>query len=167
MAGIFPVSAGAWGLTKTDSPDPVAPGDTITYTLNWQEVYPGSDQYYVTANLTEYLDQNLELVSASGSYLTDGNMIIWDLGMVGPLESGTHTLIARVKPGTPDGTVIHNAAMVFGYDGAGMDEWLWAYADTTVRTTHTTPKFPPVFLPAAMIIGMLGFVLLIQRAGKH
>ena len=110
MVGIFPVSAGAWGLIKTDSPDPVAPGDTITCTLNWQEVNPGSDLYYVTANLTEYPDQTLELVSASGSYLTDGIMIIWDLGMVGPPDSGAQTLIARVKPGTPDGTVIHNAA---------------------------------------------------------
>ena len=123
MVCIFPVSAGIWGLTKTDSPDPVSPGDTITYTLNWQEVSEGSDQYYVTANLTDYLDQNLELVSASGNYLIDGNMIIWELGMVGPLESGTHTLIARVKPGTPEGTVIHNEALVFGYDGAGIDEW--------------------------------------------
>jgi hypothetical protein len=43
----------------------------------------------------------------------------------------------------------------------------WAYTTITVVNQTAVPEFPSMFLPATMIIGFLGAVLLIQRTREH
>ena len=98
-------------LDKADSPDPVAKGGELTYTLSWG----------VTGNepadgvvLKDPLPFGTQFVSASdgGVYDPATRIITWDLGDKVPGDSGTVTLVVKVNLDFPNGLNIENRATI-------------------------------------------------------
>lgn len=152
-----------WFLEKTASPGSVTPGDLITYTITWTKIE--ENDMYILTNLTDTLDSNVEFVSASGSYHIDNGVVVWEpaeqiidsVDVTGDTLTmkGHFLLVVRVRPATPEGTVIHNSAMVGGFDGAEMWDWAAATADATVVKPIPTPEFPGIIVPCIAVLGML------------
>ncbi len=93
-------------LTKTVSPTgTIKPGDLMTYTLTVQNPLTVSLTGVV---LQDPLDRHLDFVSAEGGSFAAG-VVTWNVDTLAAGQTLTRTLIARVKAGTPDDTVISNA----------------------------------------------------------
>ena len=106
-------------LTKVGSANPVEAGNTITYTLAYEN--PGG----VAATnvvLTDQLAPELQFQSAShgGSHLSlpAGGTVTWDLGVLAPGDRGAVSVIAVVNPSAPGGTLIYNSANITSGEGA-------------------------------------------------
>jgi uncharacterized repeat protein (TIGR01451 family) len=103
------------GVTASDSPDPVSPGNNITYTIN---VTNGGPDTAVNAHMTAPLNGNLLFVSiatpAGWSCVkpTVGTNGIVDCQVASmPVSTGVFTLIAQVNPSllnSPGGTIGQN-----------------------------------------------------------
>src|SRR3989454_11761472 len=104
-------------ITKTDSPDPVAPGGTLTYTITVTNAGPNAA---VNVTMSDPLPSQTTFQSvaapAGWSCTTPG---VGTTGTVScttsPLASGataTFTLVVQVIPATADGTTISNTATV-------------------------------------------------------
>ncbi len=112
------VSAGANLLVlKSDSPDPVAVGGNITYTLTVRNDGPLAA---TSVTLSDVIPVNTTFVSVTpaagwscpalpvGGTGTQSCTI----AALAPLGSASFTLVVKVNPGTPGGTVITNTATV-------------------------------------------------------
>ncbi len=62
-----------------------------------------------TITVTDVLDSNLEYVKSSYNGRCDGNIVTWNVTLAGNTDLFV-TVMARVKPDTPDGTTIRNKA---------------------------------------------------------
>jgi uncharacterized repeat protein (TIGR01451 family) len=101
-------------ITKTDSPDPVFAGNNVTYTLTVTNSGPSDAQNVV---VTDSLPSQLSLVSATSSdagfvCVNVNNTVTCSKAILAASASTTITIIARVNPGTADGTVLTNNATV-------------------------------------------------------
>lgn len=105
-------------VTKTDSPDPVAAGNNITYTVNFVNNGPSDAQ---TVTVTDAVPANATFVSAlvstgSGWGVSapagggTGN-VVFSKATVAAGESAVFTIVVNINPGTPSGTVITNNAV--------------------------------------------------------
>ena len=103
-------------VTKSDSPDPVAAGSNITYTI---AVANGGQDPATSPALSDSTPANTTFVSvsATGGWTCPTTPVLGGTGAVtcsGPtLASGssiTITLVVNVNPGTPGGTIISNTA---------------------------------------------------------
>lgn len=129
--------------------DKVKPGDTITYTITYDNKdNPTKDAEQVT--LLDDLPAETTFVSATGGgvYDSETHKVNWNIGTV-PAGAGTQTIVlkAKVKTGVPSGTVIDNmvtASCII--DG-----------QTIVTTENQEPKStvtaPPAFTLAFPIPG--------------
>ncbi len=104
-------SASTLSLTKTDSPDPVAPGGTVTYTLTWSVA---GTQPVTNLVLTDSLPAEATFVSASNSGahngVTPGGTVTWQLGNHVPGDTGTVTLTVTVGSTLSNAVTITNTA---------------------------------------------------------
>jgi uncharacterized repeat protein (TIGR01451 family) len=113
------VSAGANLLVlKSDSPDPVAVGGNITYSLTLRNDGP---QTATSITLSDVIPANTTFVSvtpaagwscpplAVGGTGTQSCTI----ATLAPLSSASFTLVVKVNPGTPGGTLVTNTASAF------------------------------------------------------
>src|SRR5262245_55317987 len=94
----------ALSIGKTDSPDPVAQGATLTYTVSYQNT---GSLTLTGVTITEAYDPNVTFVSAVPSpdpSTTD----TWTIGTLTPGQSGTITITGTVASGLADGTLLHN-----------------------------------------------------------
>ena len=66
---------------------------------------------------------------------------------------------------TTPGPHVAGEVSVYVYNGAGFSQGPFSF--TYVEGGSPIPEFPSAFLPATMIIGFLGAVLLIQRTREH
>ena len=109
VAGLPPVDL---SLTKTDSPDPVAPGSTLTYSLAVTNAATGS----ATATgvfVMDTLPAGVTFSSATpsqGSY--NSGTGVWTVGTLGVTGSATMELNVTVGAGLASGTVLTNTAVV-------------------------------------------------------
>jgi uncharacterized repeat protein (TIGR01451 family) len=113
------VSGGANLLAlKSDSPDPVAVGGNITYALTVRNDGPFAA---TSVSLSDVIPVNTTFVSvtpAAGwscpSLPVGGTGTqTCTIATLAPLSSASFTLVVKVNPGTPSGTMITNAATVF------------------------------------------------------
>jgi uncharacterized repeat protein (TIGR01451 family) len=124
-------------LTKTDSPDPVAPGGLLTYNLVVTKPATGS----ATATgvfVTETLPTGVTFSSATpsqGAYNSGAG--IWTVGTLGTTGSATMALKVTVGAAVPSGTVLTNTAVVKA------DQPDPNPANNTA-VTQTTVQAPPV-----------------------
>src|SRR4029450_3581227 len=84
-------------LSLTDAPDPIAPGNTLPYTLQATNLGP-SDSTGVT--VTDTLPGTLTLVSSSPGCSAAGGTVTCTLRGSAPSISQTVTLQSIVNPGT-------------------------------------------------------------------
>src|SRR6266508_221066 len=112
------VSAGANLLVlKSDSPDPVAVGGNITYALTVRNDGPLAA---TSVTLSDVIPVNTTFVSvAPAAGWSCSSLVLGGTGTqsctiaaLAPLGSASFTLVVKVNPGTPGGTVITNTATV-------------------------------------------------------
>ena len=97
----------ALSISKTASPDPVAAGGEITYTLNFENV---GDVSATSVVVSDTIPANTTFVSASGGGSPDPGAVHWNLGTVPAGSSGVLQLVVRVTSPLPTGTTITNDA---------------------------------------------------------
>jgi uncharacterized repeat protein (TIGR01451 family) len=140
-------------VTKTDSPDPVAVGSTLTYTVNVTNNGP-ADATGVT--LTDTLPAGVTFVSATpsqGSCTHSGGTVTCPLGTlangamasvtitVTPTATGILTNTASVTSATPDPQADNNSASAStGVDGTGCASVTATASPTSVRYTPTATR---------------------------
>ena len=96
------------GLSLSDTPDPVASGGTLTYTLQATNLGPSASS---GVTVTDTLSGVLTLVSSSPGCSTAGGTVTCALGGSTPNASQTVTLQAIVNPGTV-GSFVNTASLV-------------------------------------------------------
>ena len=118
-------------VTKDDSPDPVAKGAELTYTIAWK----------VTGNepadnvvLTDPIPFGTKFVSASGggTYAAATNTVTWALGNKVPGDAGSVTLVVLVNKDFPNALDITNRVTITD-DKPGEEK----HADATTKVVQT------------------------------
>ena len=95
-------------ITKTDSPDPVAAGGNITYTLSYQNTGNAAATNVV---VSDTVPANTTFVSATGGGSPDPSTVVhWNLGTLAAGASGMVQMVVRVASPLPNGTPITNGA---------------------------------------------------------
>jgi uncharacterized repeat protein (TIGR01451 family) len=125
-------------ISKTDAPDPVLVGGTLTYTIQVANLGPQSAS---KVKVTDRLPGKVGFVSAvasSGSCKGKGNKVSCDLGTIAadPTKANAVTVTIQVRP-TKAGTIT-NAATV---DGAGADP---VKANNRAQASTTVTALPQV-----------------------
>ena len=102
-------SVPALSLARTDSPDPVPAGGTLTYTLS----YGNSGNANATSVLlTDSIPASTVFVSATGSGTLSGGVVTWNIGTVAAGGSGSVQLTVRVQSPLTNGTTITSGTAV-------------------------------------------------------
>ncbi len=104
-------SASTLSIVKTDSADPVKPGDPLTYTLAWTVA---GNSPVTNLVITDTLPTQLTFVSASnsGTYDAATRLLSWSLGNHVPGDTGSVTVNVTVSSDLSNGAVITNTATV-------------------------------------------------------
>lgn len=117
------VSYNPLNLAKDDGiVDCVNPGDTITYTISFDNSKNAVPVHNV--KITDYLPSQTDFVSATGGGIYDAITltVTWNIGtLAAGAPTQTVTLVVSVKPGTTPGTLLDNIAEI--------------YSDETPKTT--------------------------------
>jgi uncharacterized repeat protein (TIGR01451 family) len=107
------VSYNPLNLTKTGSPDPVAPGGNLTYTITYNNV--NNDFQVTNVVLVDQLPPETTFVSASdqGTYDPATHRVIWNIGtLAAKAASQTRQLAVRVKADTTTELITNYATIV-------------------------------------------------------
>ncbi len=173
---VFPGSAiVTLSMGLTDSPDPVMPGNQLTYTITATN---SGDETSSPTILFAY-DPNLDYLSGSplsnqeiqGDPVT--NPALWstvaptedDPGrtvQIGPGGSYMITVTTNVKPDTPCGTIIESTATV-REDADGFPSSATATAFTATTCGIPAPEFPSPTIPVTILVGLV-FGVLVARS---
>lgn len=124
-------------ITKTDSPDPVTVGQTLTYTINVSNLGPNPA---TGTTVTDRLPAGVDFVSATMGNTTcdrNGRNVICQVGTLGGSGSEA-TITIRVKP-TRAGTIT-NTAEVDSVENDPVAANNVATATTTVREAGQQPQ---------------------------
>jgi uncharacterized repeat protein (TIGR01451 family) len=98
-------SAPVLALTLTDSPDPVAAGSNITYTLSYSNT---GNMNATTVALTDALPASTTFVSATGGGTLSGSTVTWSIASLNAGASGSVQLVVKVQSPLASGTTITN-----------------------------------------------------------
>jgi len=104
-------------LEKTDSPDPVLAGTNITYVLTATNNGPSPANDVVVKDVLPVQVTDVS-VSSPGNTCVAGvpgdpqQPVLCNMGTLADGASEVVTIVAKVKPGTPDGTILFNQGMV-------------------------------------------------------
>ncbi len=104
-----------FGITKTDSPDPVIAGQNVIYTIDFTKSGPSNAGNVVVSDI---LPAGLTFVSASfpagwspfSPVFGGTGTVSFSKSSVATGESGTFVIVAKVDPSVTQGTVISNTA---------------------------------------------------------
>ncbi|MBX3024961.1 DUF11 domain-containing protein [bacterium] len=105
-------------LNKTDGPDPVPPGQDISYTI----AYSNTGESTATAVVvSDTVPANTTFVSASpppsiAPAIGGTGLVAWNVGSLPPGGSGVVTLVVKAGAALPNGTVITNASYSIASD---------------------------------------------------
>jgi uncharacterized repeat protein (TIGR01451 family) len=137
-------------VTKTDSPDPVAKGGTLTYTIVVRNLGPGSA---TSTSVEDKLPGGLSFVSAAatggGSCSIQGKTVTCDLGTIAPSAQETVTIKTKVTKasGSIDNTASAKSTTL---DPVGANN------SDTERTTIGAAAGPSCGGKSATIVGTTG-----------
>jgi len=98
-----------WSMSMDDDPDPVWAGQTVTYTINYQNMGDGTG---TGVTILDTIPANTTYLSSTGGGNYDGQRVVWTLGAIPPRGSGSISLTLRVNSPLADGTVIINVAHI-------------------------------------------------------
>lgn len=143
-------------ITKSDTPDPVVAGTTLSYTLTVTNHGPSTAQ---NVAVTDVLPAQVDVLSVTPSQGScnagiPGNPLhplTCNLGSMSVGTNATITIVVKVHPGTPNGTVIHNDARVRsdyfdpnnGNNLATAPTTVLAQADLAVSKTSDADAYKP------------------------
>ena len=96
-------------LTKTASSDPVEPGDTLVYTIEYKNVGNSPANSVV---LEDDLPPGVSVISSTQGGVDSGGKVIWSLGSLPAGASGTVAINVAINTSVADGTILHNAATI-------------------------------------------------------
>src|SRR5206468_2080203 len=115
-----------------------APGDIITYTLNWTNMSSASTPA-VGVQITDMLPPELSYVTNSGSAGANcvGSSLIWDLGNLAIGTNGSVTYQATVNSATAYGVSFHNYAQILSSEDDANPADNFSMVTTTVRYNRT------------------------------
>ncbi|MEA1965036.1 MAG: hypothetical protein U9O41_07930 [Candidatus Aerophobetes bacterium] len=117
-------------ITKDDRPDPVKPGETLTYTLTYQNT--GNEVAHDVV-IADYLPADVTYISASGTLSFSDRTLTWDIGDLSPqVGEQTLTINVTVNSPLPDGTTLENTANIWCSQDVG------SYI-TESTTVHSAP----------------------------
>lgn len=103
---ITTVTAPIMTITKTADITTADPGDTIIYTIDYENTGTG---WAANVVVKDYLSSYVTLVGTNPMYTSYiGNVLTWDLGNVGPDTESSITVTVTVNAGTVDDTIITN-----------------------------------------------------------
>jgi uncharacterized repeat protein (TIGR01451 family) len=117
-------------ISKSDSPDPVAAGSNITYTIT---VTNNGTQGLTGVSVSDVVPANTTFVSASAPGANSGGTVTWAIGNLAAAASQSLTLVVSVGAGVLNGTVISNTASVVSNE-TGLGTPVQATATTTVQS---------------------------------
>jgi uncharacterized repeat protein (TIGR01451 family) len=100
-------SAPVLSVSKTDSPDPVASGANITYTLTYANTGSANATGVV---LADTVPANTTFVSATGGGALSAGVVTWNLGTLAPGPSASVQMVVKVASPLPSGTLISNGS---------------------------------------------------------
>ncbi|MBN1762984.1 MAG: DUF11 domain-containing protein [Methanomicrobia archaeon] len=95
-------------IAKSAFPDPVEPGETLTYTIFFENL---GDVTAVNTNLTDILPQRVTYISASlepNQTFDDNHTLVWNIGDLPPNELRTITITVSVNSPLPCGCPLVN-----------------------------------------------------------
>ena len=92
-------------IWKSDQPDPVLPGELVTYTIRLSNVSTDSIGGLVMTDRVP-VDTGLEWASDGG--VESGGVVSWPVVSLDVGEMVTRTMVVRVDTGPSDGTLLHN-----------------------------------------------------------
>lgn len=99
-------------LTVTESLEPVAPGQTLTYALTYGN---RSSTATTGTELRFPLPPGTTLLATSGGSTVNSNQVVWNLGTLGGHEGGRREVVVQVGAGVARGTILEvNAATISG-----------------------------------------------------
>ena len=148
------VSFNPLNLAKTDSPDPVAPGGNITYTITYDNANNNNPVTNVVA--TDQLPPETTFVSASnqGTYDAEAHSVTWNIDTI-PAGATTQTLqlVVRVNAST-------TAPLIINYVTITSSETppITTSAETTVNTLaggllgFPLPGYTPFTAPVSAVM---------------
>ena len=144
-------------LTKSDSPDPVAVGGTLTYTIRVTNpnLSGGNDASNVV--VTDTLPSQVDFVSATGGTCQrSGSKVTCDLGQVNAATTATVTIVVKPKK---EGTLSNTASV------ASPDDGVLANNSATATTTVTKAAKGKGSCATPTITGTAGDDVLTGTAG--
>ena len=116
-------------LTKSDSPDPVAAGGTLTYTIQVTNPNPSGGNDASSVVVTDTLPSQVDFVSATGGTCKQsGSKVTCDLGQVNAGTTATVTIVVKPKK---EGTLSNTASV------ASPDDAVLTNNSATATTTVT------------------------------
>jgi uncharacterized repeat protein (TIGR01451 family) len=80
-------------IEKNDTPDPVVPGELLTYTLTYTNNGPSEA---VDVLITDQLPPGLSFIDADPNPISSPDPLVWDLGTLVPGDSGSITITVQV-----------------------------------------------------------------------
>jgi hypothetical protein len=123
----------AFELALAPDSNPVGAGDDLAYTLSWGHV--ATARLAPAAHLRFELPEGTNFVSASHGGTLDGRTVRWELGDLGPGESGERRVELTVDAGLVEGTLLVARAELS--DAAGALEI--ARAPSVIRVENAVP----------------------------
>ncbi len=105
-------------LTKTASASTVSPGQSVTFTLAYNNTGTSNA---LSATLSDTLPPELIPLSASSGGVISGQNVNWNLGDLLPWRSGSVTLKAQVVSPLPNNTQLVNLAQLLASNGSTSD----------------------------------------------
>src|SRR5207249_10424397 len=103
-------------LTKTRSVATAGPGQTITYTLSYNN---GGSVSATNVSLADFVPSNTTFQSATGGGTLTGNLVTWNIGTIAAGGSGSRQFTVTVNTGVPSVTVIGNSGTISFPDNLG------------------------------------------------
>jgi uncharacterized repeat protein (TIGR01451 family) len=118
-------------FSKSSNDISADPGDTIVYTLYYENTGSGAA---TGVTVVDTLPEDVTFVSSNPGYdELSGDTYTWNIGTVAGYSDGTILITVTVNPGTSDGTLLCNMA-ILDYDDANGNPYdqLVDYANVTV-----------------------------------
>ncbi|MGB5924713.1 MAG: PKD domain-containing protein, partial [Dehalococcoidia bacterium] len=121
-------------IVKTDDPDPVEPGETLTYTIIVTNT--GNATATGVTVIDDYDETVLNITGADGGF-DNGDTITWDGGLTIPSGGSlSYTITATVSPAATRGSIFYNTADVTCTEGPPDSDT----ESTEVATIPVTPS---------------------------
>jgi uncharacterized repeat protein (TIGR01451 family) len=155
-------------ITKTDSPDPVEPGGTLTYSITVTNT--GNANATGVTVVDDYDETILNITDADGG-INDGDTITWDGGITIPTgDSVSFTVRAEVASLLSDGTEVVNSVFVACTEGAQANKQISTIVEVSPPVGGDAYPINKVGLIApwiALTLTIIGGSIFLARRRRH